>query len=73
MSSGTRTADAHEHAADIKKRLDQLIREVRDQVNKVQDPKAQALFETTAEVIQGLSTAYDHYEHKTEPAWRELR
>jgi len=39
-------------------------------VAKVSEPKAQALFETTAEVLRGLATAYDHYEAKAEPAWR---
>lgn len=39
-------------------------------VSKVTDPKAQALFETTAEVAEGLVRAYDHFEQKSEPAWR---
>ncbi|MGP3963413.1 hypothetical protein ACTWPT_46290 [Nonomuraea sp. 3N208] len=34
--------------------------------------RAQALFETTAEVCQGLVTAADHYEQKT-PAWHMER
>ena len=42
----------------------------REDVTKVSEPKAQALFETTAEVLRGLATAYDHYEAKAEPAWR---
>lgn len=32
--------------------------------------KAQALFETTAEVLGGLVHAYEHAEKKTEPAWQ---
>jgi hypothetical protein len=34
------------------------------------DPKAQALFETSAEVLGGLIKAFDHYENKTEKAWQ---
>jgi hypothetical protein len=41
-----------------------------EDVGKVSDPKAQALFETSAEVLHGLITAYDHFEQKSEAAWR---
>lgn len=41
----------------------------RDDIGKINEPKAQALFETTAEVCSGLATAYQHYEQK-EPAWQ---
>ncbi len=54
----------------IKAKLDDLIGQVRDDIGKVDDPKAKALFETTAEVLIGLKTAYDHYEQGNEPAWR---
>jgi len=50
--------------------LDDLAHHVREDVAKVSEPKAQALFETTAEVLRGLAMAYDHYEAKAEPAWR---
>jgi hypothetical protein len=39
-------------------------------VGKVTEPKAQALFETSAEVITGLVKAFDDYEKKNEAAWR---
>ena len=50
--------------------LNDLVYHVREDVAKVSEPKAQALFEATAEVLRGLATAYDHYETKAEPAWR---
>jgi hypothetical protein len=34
-----------------------------------EDTRAQALFETTAEVLQGLITAYEHFENQSEAAW----
>jgi hypothetical protein len=37
--------------------------------NYVSDPKAQALFETSAEVLLGAQT-YDDFELKSEPAWK---
>jgi hypothetical protein len=39
-------------------------------VFKISDPKAQALFETTAEVLNGLVKAFDDYEQKNEAAWK---
>jgi len=50
--------------------LNDTITHVREDVAKVNDPKAQALFETTAEVLRGLVTAYEHFEQRSETAWR---
>ena len=47
-----------------------LIEHLREDVEKVTEPKAQALFETSAEVLTGLVKAFDDYEHKSEKAWR---
>jgi hypothetical protein len=62
--------DPRHHTANIKAMLHDIITHTREDVGKINEPKAQALFETTAEVLQGLVTAYDHYEQKTEPAWK---
>jgi hypothetical protein len=58
------------HTAKIKGMLNDIIQHVRADVDKVSDPKAQALFETTAEVLTGLVTAYDHFEQRAESAWK---
>ena len=50
--------------------LEDLITHVRRNVDSVNEPKAQALFETTAEVLIGLRTAYEHYEVGSEKAFR---
>ena len=34
------------------------------------EPKAQKLFETSVEVLDGLVKAFDDYEHKSEKVWR---
>ena len=44
----------------------------REDISKVNDPKAQALFETTAEVVSGLRKAYEDFEQKNEEAWRKV-
>jgi hypothetical protein len=42
----------------------------REDVTKIDDPRAKALFETTREVLYGLVKAYDDYEKGTERAWQ---
>ncbi len=62
--------DARFHARQIQTQLESLIENMRQDIEKVDDPKAQALFETSAEVLTGLKTAYIHYEQQAEEAWR---
>ncbi len=63
--------DPRHHAANIKQMLTDASRHMREDVQKIDDPRAQALFETSAEVLDGLIKAYDDYENKAEPAWRQ--
>ena len=58
------------HTQKIKVQMRQLIEHLREDVGKVTEPKAQALFETSAEVLTGLVKAFDDYEKKNEVAWR---
>jgi len=58
------------HTLKIKARMRQLIEHLREDVGKVIEPKAQALFETSAEVLTGLVKAFGDYEKKSEEAWR---
>jgi hypothetical protein len=46
------------------------MQHAREDTTKVNDPRAQALLETTAEVLGGLRKAYDDFEQKNEPAWQ---
>ena len=50
--------------------LGELVQHLRDDIRQVNEPKAQALFETGAEVLQGLRTAFDHYAAGKEPGMR---
>jgi hypothetical protein len=50
--------------------LSELIAHAREDVTKINDPKAQALFETTAEVLIGLRKAYEDSEIRSEEAWQ---
>jgi hypothetical protein len=62
--------DPIHHTQKIKAQMSQLIEHLRGDVGKVTEPKAQALFETSAEVLIGLVRAFDDYEKKNEEAWR---
>lgn len=64
------STDPKEHAANIREGFQEMIQHLREDAEKVDDPKAQALFETAAEVIGGLDTAFKHYTGKTEEAWK---
>ena len=58
------------HTYKIKAQMLQLIEHLREDVGKVTEAKAQALFETSAEVLTGLVKAFEDFEKKTEAAWR---
>ena len=58
------------HTLKFKARMRQLIEHLRKDVCKVTEPKAQSLFETSAEVLTGLVKACDDYEQKSEAAWQ---
>ena len=58
------------HTQKIKAQMRQIIEHLSEDVGKVGEPKAQALFETSAEVLTGLVKAFDDYEKKNEAAWR---
>lgn len=62
--------DPRYYTQKIQARLDDLIEDLRQDIQIVDEPKARALFETSAEVLEGLKTAYTHYEQKSEVAWR---
>ncbi len=57
------------HAAHLREMLHEVVDHAREDIGKINEPKAQALLETTAEVCTGLIKAFDDYEMKA-PAWR---
>ncbi|GAO44005.1 hypothetical protein [Flavihumibacter petaseus] len=58
------------HTANVKKEFRLLVDHLRRDIQKLDDPKAKALFETSAEVISGLEKAFTDYEEKNETAWK---
>lgn len=62
-------SDPQRHTAHLREMLDGVVTHAREDITKISEPKAQALFETTAEVCTGLIKAFDDYDMKA-PAWR---
>jgi len=61
--------DPRHHTQRLKQMLSDTAAHAREDVAKVSDPKAQALFETTAEVLTGLANACEDFEQRREKAW----
>ena len=64
------TSDPIAHSKNIREELQKLIDHLRGDIGKIDDPKAMALFETSAEVLTGLKTAFSHFEEAEEEAWK---
>ncbi len=53
---------ARYHVVKMRGMLNAVMRHCREDIDKVAEPKAQAMFETTAELLDGLINAYRRYE-----------
>ena len=67
---GEQTSDPRYHTRRMRERLREDIDHLRDDVETVDEPQLKAMFETAAEVLDGLAKAFEDYEKKNEPAWR---
>jgi hypothetical protein len=63
-------SDPRHHTANIRRMLDETRTHCRKDISKISEPKAQVLFETAAEVLGGLITAFEHYDKGVEPGMR---
>ena len=63
------TSDSLEHVKNIQSEFEKLIAHLRKDISLVKEPRAKALFETSAEVLRGLSKAFSDYAEKNEKAW----
>ena len=68
-SASQEQGPAH-HVQHLRQMLSQVANHARQDVSKISDPKAQALFETVAEGVKGLEKALTDYQEKKEEAWR---
>jgi hypothetical protein len=65
----TSSSNPKDHTAKLKEQFKGISLHLREDVEKVDDPQAKALFEVSAEVIDGLYKAFSDYEQKNEKAW----
>jgi hypothetical protein len=63
--------DPLHHTTRLKRMLTEVIDHTRQDISKVSDEKAKALFQKTAEVLSGLRKDYEDYERGDERALRE--
>ena len=59
------------HTMNMRKRFQETVTHLRRDVDEVDDPQLKAMFETSAEVLIGLTKAFEDYEKKNEAAWRK--
>jgi len=71
QASKTRENDPHHHIEKMSQRLRDTIDHLRKDVERVDEPQFKAMFETAAEVLGGLVTAFKHYDQGRESAWRD--
>jgi len=63
--------DPRRHTQRMKQRLEETVTHLRKDIDKVEDAQLAAMFETSAEVLNGLIKAFSDYETKNEAAWRK--
>ena len=62
--------DPRHHTTSIRDMLSELRDHLREDIAKINEPRAEALFETTAETLEGLISAFEDYERGQEEARR---
>lgn len=68
MALETRREALH-HTRKMKSALGEIKNHLREDIGRIHEPQARAIFETSAEVIDGLSKGGDDYERQGGPAW----
>jgi hypothetical protein len=69
MDNRTSSGNPHDHTARLSQEMQNLIDHLREDIEKVNEPQAKALFEVSAEVLSGLKKAFEDYDKKNESAW----
>jgi hypothetical protein len=54
----------------IQQKISGLCQELHTKANNLQSPQGKALLETSAEVMDGINKAFDHFLAKSEGAWK---
>lgn len=60
-------SDPQHHTSKLHDMLTAVVQHALEDIGKIDEPRAQALFEATAEVCAGLATAMEHYQEQNRP------
>lgn len=71
MTPNSSADNVSHHVNKVHGMIDDLIEHLREDIGKIDEPQARAMFETGAEVLIGLRTAFEDYQKKSEEAWEE--
>lgn len=63
--------DPKAHAKNLCQHITDLKNHFREDIRVVDDPRAKALFETSAEVLGGLEKALKDFQLENEEAWKD--
>jgi hypothetical protein len=69
--TGDETGNPIHHTRKMSAQLEEIRDHLREDIKLVNEPQFKAMFETAAEVLGGLVTAFRHYEAKNESAWKQ--
>jgi hypothetical protein len=69
--ASTSERNPQHHTEKMKTRLQETVAHLREDIQKVDEPQLKAMFETSAEVLNGLIKVFGDYEKKNEAAWRK--
>lgn len=69
--AGADNRDPRHHTRKMRTALEQIKSHLREDIDKVDEPQLKAMFETSAEVLEGLIKAFRDYERKNEAAWQK--
>jgi hypothetical protein len=54
----------------MRQSLKDIADHLREDIGKFDEPQAKAMFETSAEVLDGLVAAFSRYEEKSKKGWQ---
>jgi hypothetical protein len=64
------SSDPHRLTEKMRHAFSGLQRQLREDVDRVDEPQLKALFEESAEIMGALAQTFEDYQRKSEPAWR---
>ena len=61
--------DPRLRAERVKRQLTDILKDLRHDIDTVEEPTLKAIMETSAEVVAGLLKTYQEYARRSESAW----